>query len=1517
MTLKLAVTTNVNGDVFELVLKNARYGVGRRHDNDLRIKETYISGYHAELTRRDNGDYLLADLGSSNGTFINGRRVEGKEVVKAGDYIKFGILKVAVQEHSDTAPKIVALKDRPAFARKDDTNTASIAVEKTTGKVDTLEGISAKGATQPTATSPSSAKELGELKSKLESVLTESSRLKKEFESQSEAKASLEKEIETLRNELKTRDGRLEQLAGEAEARKSLEEELKRVESENRVASLSLSGKSKEAETLADELNRLKTALAETEVSVARTRKEFTASASARDEVIERLNTEIKSLKETLSTREADLKVTAKEAAGVAALSASIALLQGELQEALALAAAEAKGRSDLEEEIKRKSGELSQQQTKLSNLEEKISDVLASTEKDKSAFVVDLATVKSEADTLKAELKAALSELAAERKKNDSGLKGLEQERAKLSKALQSAEANQEKQSAELAQLKATLQAKEKEIKASSAEVKKGGKVALELETLKAELASTRSNFAAVTVSEKESLKAVNESKARLEALETRLNEEVLTKSRLTEELQEKTTLLESGRTETEELRAELEKVRKEYAETAASEVSRLEALVNGLTLELVESKRQVDEAQKVVGGIEIDRSSLRNELAQLRSRGGDAETEAIELRGKLSALDSERAELQSQINLQVGDLQSAKAEANELRLELRKTRESSESALRDIETSLKSKIAVLETSLGSERARAGDSLTRNESLVSDLEARSRELDELREEVGQLKARNEETSRNNGRLQSELNRETAERTQITAELEAVRNRSVLLTGEIQELKQNLTGKVRELEEREQQYSRSESETVQKLKRELGEALSARDAADDRSGAAATEILSLSTAFEALKKQLEQSETAIRDAKLLEEEHTHAKGLLARRLEKAEASNSELASRVKEETMASIASRNLIEKLELQLRENESEAVRREQEKVEALQSDISSWKRRLSDEEQQRKALDGELSRARDAKREADERILTLNARVVELESETLSNRDLLTETEKKRGELSALLTEANARTEIHSKEAEVLRLDLSDTISRYKASEKELLSKHGEEIDSLVAELRSERSLKERLEAELNQTRVEMAEALRLAREEGNAVQAKLVAEGNAKMSSVENELSEVIRSREIIEQSRNRLEDELNQRDEQMERLSEHIEDLGLKLQDEAAAREAILSELATTREGFSGSLRATWNHLGAARYSLEKEKSDRTTSEEALAIAREEVSRLSNTVEEQDLRFKSEIRSWEERYDALREEKLTLASEDANLMKMREQLVDATAKKREVETELTELRSGVKTFQTRYRELQAQKDALLSEREELKAGLNAARAEHELLVKRSGEARDQQSKLTETIAAAERRIQSLRKLESEIEQAVERKRQQSILSRSDVFSSDPDAVPTRAEFPQEDFYRKLITKLDLLDDLTKRYDNKWRYPKVAEQLAILKRSFVEFLNDHSVKQFDLEPGTPLSVAERKRIKLVPLKHGASKTPDTNGNGSTPHNSHVVETLRPGYVYQNGSRDVIIRKAEVVVS
>jgi FHA domain len=101
--LKLVVTTNIQGDVFELILKRSKIRVGRRRDNDLRIVESYISGYHAELQRDEDGGYDLVDVGSSNGTFLNGKRVTEKAKIKAGDFIKFGILKVAVQRHDGIA----------------------------------------------------------------------------------------------------------------------------------------------------------------------------------------------------------------------------------------------------------------------------------------------------------------------------------------------------------------------------------------------------------------------------------------------------------------------------------------------------------------------------------------------------------------------------------------------------------------------------------------------------------------------------------------------------------------------------------------------------------------------------------------------------------------------------------------------------------------------------------------------------------------------------------------------------------------------------------------------------------------------------------------------------------------------------------------------------------------------------------------------------------------------------------------------------------------------------------------------------------------------------------------------------------------------------------------------------------------------------------------------------------------------------------------------------------------------
>ncbi|WP_411757582.1 FHA domain-containing protein [Streptomyces venezuelae] len=63
--------------------------IGRDPGNGLRLSHETVSRSHAELSLRD-GLWVLRDLGSTNGTTVNGRRVLGSAVVRAGDQVAFG-----------------------------------------------------------------------------------------------------------------------------------------------------------------------------------------------------------------------------------------------------------------------------------------------------------------------------------------------------------------------------------------------------------------------------------------------------------------------------------------------------------------------------------------------------------------------------------------------------------------------------------------------------------------------------------------------------------------------------------------------------------------------------------------------------------------------------------------------------------------------------------------------------------------------------------------------------------------------------------------------------------------------------------------------------------------------------------------------------------------------------------------------------------------------------------------------------------------------------------------------------------------------------------------------------------------------------------------------------------------------------------------------------------------------------------------------------------------------------------
>lgn len=63
--------------------------IGRAPGCKVNVDDTYVSQLHARVFRRD-GQVFLEDLGSTNGTFANGKKVSGPMPVRKGDTIQVG-----------------------------------------------------------------------------------------------------------------------------------------------------------------------------------------------------------------------------------------------------------------------------------------------------------------------------------------------------------------------------------------------------------------------------------------------------------------------------------------------------------------------------------------------------------------------------------------------------------------------------------------------------------------------------------------------------------------------------------------------------------------------------------------------------------------------------------------------------------------------------------------------------------------------------------------------------------------------------------------------------------------------------------------------------------------------------------------------------------------------------------------------------------------------------------------------------------------------------------------------------------------------------------------------------------------------------------------------------------------------------------------------------------------------------------------------------------------------------------
>lgn len=75
--------------------------IGRQHPADIVIADPQVSSQHAEIRALGGGRYLLTDLGSRNGTTVNGRKITSAEV-GLGDEIRLGGIRFDLRAYQGT-----------------------------------------------------------------------------------------------------------------------------------------------------------------------------------------------------------------------------------------------------------------------------------------------------------------------------------------------------------------------------------------------------------------------------------------------------------------------------------------------------------------------------------------------------------------------------------------------------------------------------------------------------------------------------------------------------------------------------------------------------------------------------------------------------------------------------------------------------------------------------------------------------------------------------------------------------------------------------------------------------------------------------------------------------------------------------------------------------------------------------------------------------------------------------------------------------------------------------------------------------------------------------------------------------------------------------------------------------------------------------------------------------------------------------------------------------------------------
>ncbi|HEY2377534.1 MAG TPA: trypsin-like peptidase domain-containing protein [Gemmatimonadaceae bacterium] len=141
MSIELRILTGARGGHRERFDKRV-IALGRHLDSDLRFDpndDLDVSARHAEISANATSGYRIRDVQSTNGTFVNGRRISGEELLQSGDVIWLGAEGPHVEFHLVGAPAPAVGRDgvketvvRPSKQRVSTGERVKVAVRRET-----------------------------------------------------------------------------------------------------------------------------------------------------------------------------------------------------------------------------------------------------------------------------------------------------------------------------------------------------------------------------------------------------------------------------------------------------------------------------------------------------------------------------------------------------------------------------------------------------------------------------------------------------------------------------------------------------------------------------------------------------------------------------------------------------------------------------------------------------------------------------------------------------------------------------------------------------------------------------------------------------------------------------------------------------------------------------------------------------------------------------------------------------------------------------------------------------------------------------------------------------------------------------------------------------------------------------------------------------------------------------------------------------------------------------------------